>query len=309
MGGRTVNRKRHPVLITGVAAVVGLSAAVSFPASAADQLVVEGLAPARGDVTGVTVGPLVRGNSVRATFRYLLRSAQKGRIGVYTAGVAGNPPHTGVEIPVIVQKGLGKTQIRFSVRCESDSQAATPIVNVRYVLFQIDAGGAIVKPLVEKVHSVSYRFLCPRPDGASAPDGRLPDLTSQKGITIGGGFGGAGGKISPWGGTIALTRADAFLQAGGNCAFNISYDLTNRGPVATSRAFSNSLRAGDEVVSQQTGLTLNAGETRQISAQAYLAPGTRSLTLRIDKDNLVTETDETNNAFTVDISLDETCAR
>jgi len=228
---------------------------------------------------------------------------------MYTAGVAGNPPHTGVEIPVVVQKGRGTIQTRFSVKCESDSPAATPIVNIRYALFQIDAGGAIGKPLVEKVHSVKHRFLCPQPAGQPAPDGKLPDITSHKGITIGGGFGGAGGKFSPWGGMIALTRADSFLQAGGNCAFNISYDLTNRGPVATSPAFSNSLRTGVEVISQQTGLTLNAGETRQISAQAYLAPGTRSVALVIDKDNLVTESDETNNALTVEITLDETCAK
>ncbi|MGH7369465.1 MAG: CARDB domain-containing protein, partial [Candidatus Methylomirabilaceae bacterium] len=121
--------------------------------------------------------------------------------------------------------------------------------------------------------------------------------------------GGAGGKFSPWGGMVALTRADSFLQAGGNCAFNISYDLVNRGPVATSPAFSNSLRADVEVVSQQTGLTLHAGETRQINAQAYMAPGTLFVALVIDKDNLVTESDETNNAFRVTITLDDVCAK
>jgi hypothetical protein len=308
MGGVIASRSGYPVLVASVAAI-GLSAGTAFPAPAANQLVLERLAPAKGDVAGVAAGAMVRGNSIRVTFRYLLRSAQKGKIGVYTAGVAGNPPHTGVEIPVVVQKGRGTIQTRFSVRCEADSPAAVPIVNVRYVLFQIDAGGAIGKPLVEKVHSVKYRFLCPQPQGHPAPDGRLPDLTSQKGITIGGGFGGAGGKSSPWGGTIALTRAEAFLQVGGNCAFNISYDLTNRGPVAASPKFSNAVRAGEVEVSQQTGLTLNAGETRQIRAQAYLALGTRSLALIIDKDNLVTESDETNNTFTIDITLDETCAR
>ncbi len=295
-------------MLIPIVVAIGLIAAGASPALAADGLTLQSLAPAKGDVAGVSAGPMRAGNSVRATFRYLLRSAQKGKIGVYTAGVGGNLPHTGVDIPVVVQKGRGRIQTRFSVRCESDSPAATPIVNIRYVLFQIDAGGAVVKTLVEKVHSVRYQFLCRQVFDQPRLDRKFADITSQKGITIGGGFGGAGGKFSPWGGMIALTQADSFLQTRGNCAFNISYDLVNKGPVATSPAFSNHLRTDVEVVSQQTGLTLNAGETRQINTQAYLAPGTPFVTVVIDRDNVVTESDETNNVFTVNLTLDETCA-
>jgi hypothetical protein len=296
---------------------VGLMTVVALPAMAADDLTIVNLAPPGGNVPGVTAGPMGPGNSVQATLRYVLESAAKGKIGVYTAGVAGNPPHTGVEIPVLVEKGKGEIKTRFSVKCEQNSPATIPIVNLRYVLFQVDAGGAIVKTLVEKFQPVQYRFLCRRPTHPPTgppthpptPDKKLPDITSRKGITIGGAIGGAGGKFSPWGGTITLTQADSFLQANGKCAFNVSYDMVNLGPVATSPAFANYLRTNVEVVSQQTGLSLNAGETKQVNTQAYLAPGTPFLALVLDKDHVVAESSEANNAFQVKIVLQAKCVK
>lgn len=288
---------------------LGLMTVVALPAMAADDLTIVNLAPPGGNVPGVTAGPMGPGNSVQATLRYVLESAAKGKIGVYTAGVAGNPPHTGVEIPVLVEKGKGEIKTRFSVKCEQNSPPATSIVKLRYVLFQVDAGGAIVKTLVEKFQSVQYRFICPRQPRPLVPDKKLPDITSRKGITIGGAVGGAGGKFSPWGGTIVLTQADSFLQANGKCAFNISYDMVNLGPVATSPAFANYLRTNVEVVSQQTGLSLNAGEAKQVNTQAYLAPGTPFLALVLDKDHVVAESSEANNAFQVKIVLQAKCVK
>jgi len=135
---------------------------------------------------------------------------------------------------------------------------------------------------------------------------KLPDITSKKGITIGPAFG--VGKFAPWGGTINLTQADSFLQSRGKCAFYVSYDMVNTGPVPTSPAFSNYLRTNVEVVSIQSGLTLNAGETKQINTQAYLPPGKFFVALVLDKDHVVTESNETNNAFKVNIVLDAKCA-
>ena len=246
---------------------------------------------------------------MQATLRYVLESAAKGKIGVYTAGVAGNPPHTGVEIPVLVEKGKGEIKTRFSVKCEQNSPPATSIVKLRYVLFQVDGGGAIVRALVEKFQSVQYRFLCGQQPRPPVPGKQLPDITSRKGITIGGAVGGAGGKFSPWGGTITLTQADSFLQSGGKCAFNVSYDMANLGPVATSPAFANYLRTNVEVVSQQTGLALNAGETKQVNTQAYLAPGTPFLALVLDRGSAVAESSEANNAFQVKIVLQAKCVK
>jgi len=296
-------------MLTATALATGLMTVVALPAMAADELTLVNLAPPGGNVPGVTAGPMGPANSVQATLVYNLESASKGKIGVYTAGVAGNPAHTGVEIPVLVDRGKGRVQTRFSVKCEQNSPATIPIVKLRYALFQVDAGGAIVKTLVEKFQSVQYRFLCRRPTHPPTPDKKLPDITSRKGITIGGAIGGAGGKFSPWGGTITLTQADSFLQANGKCAFNISYDMVNLGPVPTSPAFANYLRTNVEVVSQQTGLALNAGETKQVNTQAYLAPGTPFLGLVLDKDNVVAESNEGNNAFQVKIVLQAKCVK
>lgn len=131
---------------------------------------------------------------------------------------------------------------------------------------------------------------------------KLPDITSKKGITI-------GGKNAPWGGTIHLTQADSFVQANGKCGFKISYDMVNTGPVPTSPAFSNYLRTNVEVVSTQSGLTLNAGEAKQIDTKAYLPPGEYFVALVLDKDHVVTEYNETNNALKVNVSLHAKCAK
>lgn len=296
-------------MLTATVLATGLMTVGALPAMAVDDLALVNLAPPGGNVPGVTAGPMGPGNSVQATLRYVLESAAKGKIGVYTAGVAGNPPHTGMEIPVLVDKGKGEVKTRFSVKCDQNSPAAIPIVKLRYVLFQVDGGGAIVKTLVEKFQSVQYRFLCGQQTRPPVPGKQLPDITSRKGITIGGAVGGAGGKFSPWGGTITLTQADSFLQSGGKCAFNVSYDMVNLGPVATSPAFANYLRTNVEVVSQQTGLSLNAGETKQVNTQAYLAPGPPFLALVLDKDHVVAESSEANNAFQVKIVLQAKCVK
>lgn len=128
-----------------------------------------------------------------------------------------------------------------------------------------------------------------------------PDITSKGGITI-------GGKSASWGGALALTDADAFLQSNGQCAFNLSYGEVNLGPVATSPAFANRLRAGATVISQQTGQHLTAGESKSINTQAYLAPGDHVVSLMLDDGNVVTESNEGNNHFRVKVRLDGRCA-
>lgn len=128
-----------------------------------------------------------------------------------------------------------------------------------------------------------------------------PDITSKHGITI-------GGKFSAWGGAIMLTEADSFLQSNGKCAFNVSYDEVNIGPVATAPAFANRLRSGATLVSQQTGQHLNAGESKTINTQAYLAPGDQVVSLMLDDGNAVAESNEGNNLFRVKVSLKGRCA-
>jgi hypothetical protein len=128
-----------------------------------------------------------------------------------------------------------------------------------------------------------------------------PDITSRNGITIGGAIGGAGGHFSNWGGTIRLTASDALLISGGHCAFNLSYDMENIGTAMTTPEFLNRLRTGSNVVSIQSALSLDAGETRQINTQAYLPRGIHTLSLGLDSDHVVRETNEINNVRRVRI--------
>lgn len=133
------------------------------------------------------------------------------------------------------------------------------------------------------------------------------DLVSLKGITVGGAVGGAGGKFSAWNGNLILATADAFLHDGGQCAFNVSYDISNIGTVAAGPSFNNRLYADADVVSQQSGLSLNAGETTQINTQMSLKPGAHTLTLWVDADNHIAESNESNNKTTVKVGLDSNC--
>jgi hypothetical protein len=286
--------KRTRIILASVLAGAVLGAA---PALAQDRLDIISLSPASGTVTGLVSGPMGPGNSVQVTLSYVLESAPQGKIGVYTAGVAGNPAHTGVEIPVMVKKGKGRVQTRFSVKCAPGTPAVVAISRLRYALFATDAGGGIVRTLVERFRPVQYKFVCR--DQVE----KKPDITALKGITLGGAVGGAGGKFVPWGGSVTLTQADSFLQSGGKCAYNVSYQMRNQGSAPTSPAFWNRLRSDSTVVSQQSGLSLAAGQTKTVNTQAYLPPGGHVLSLSLDDDHAVAESNEGNNVFKIRINV------
>jgi subtilase family serine protease len=135
-----------------------------------------------------------------------------------------------------------------------------------------------------------------------------PDIVSKKGITIGGAVGGSGGKSAPWGGSIHLATADAFLKSNGKCAFNVSYDMENIGGAPAGPAFVNRLYSGSEVISIQSSLNLNTGESKQINTQAYLAPGSHAIRLVVDADNNIAEGNEANNSTEVRVMLDSNCS-
>ena len=136
---------------------------------------------------------------------------------------------------------------------------------------------------------------------------KLPDITSQKGMIIGGAVGGAGGKFVPFGGTVLLTDADSFLHSGGRCAFNIAYNMVNTGSAPTAPLFINRIKSDGTVISQQTNLSLNSGQFRKIYTQAYLAPGKHTLTLSLDDGHVVHESNEGNNVFKVTVVLRSSC--
>ena len=132
------------------------------------------------------------------------------------------------------------------------------------------------------------------------------DLASVRGIGIGGAVGGAGSHTTPWGTTLTLHAADAFLTSNGKCAFNIIYDMANIG-AAASGSFVNQLLGGTTVISQQSGLSLDKGKTSMIMTQAYLFPGRNELRLLIDSSHNVNESNEANNEMSLIVNVDATC--
>ena len=146
----------------------------------------------------------------------------------------------------------------------------------------------------------------PKPTPTPTPAAKA-DLVSQKGITLGGSIGAVGGKFVAWGGTLVLTDKDVMLVSGGKCAFNAAYDMANTGNAASGAPFINRLYSNATLVGQQSALTLNKGEAKQVNTQMYLLPGTQTVKLVLDAENNVAENNESNNTTTVTVRVDATC--
>jgi hypothetical protein len=134
-----------------------------------------------------------------------------------------------------------------------------------------------------------------------------PDITDVKpGITIGGAIGGVGGKFVPWGGTADLSDVAPLsgTAANGRCAFNATYEETNTGTAVTSPTYVNKLKLdGSTVVAINNTRHLNVRESKLVTTQAYLIEGSHSLTLSLDDGNLVAESNESNNVFSIKYAL------
>lgn len=134
-----------------------------------------------------------------------------------------------------------------------------------------------------------------------------PDITStNRGIIIGGAVGGARGKFVPWGGFADLSDVDPLSGtiANGRCAFNATYEEINSGTAATSPNYTNKLKLdGTTDVAVNKARHLNAGESKPVTTQAYLNEGSHGLTLSLDDGNLVAESNEGNNLFSIKYSL------
>lgn len=142
--------------------------------------------------------------------------------------------------------------------------------------------------------------------GAFAQTPPQVDIVSKDGITIGGAIGGAGGKFVPWGGTVTLTEADAFLKSNGHCAFNVAYNMANTGSAPTA-IFKNWIVAKDATVAINSNLSLAAASSKMVYTQPYLPQGTYQLALRLDVENSVAESNETNNVYTVKVNFEGLC--
>lgn len=144
-------------------------------------------------------------------------------------------------------------------------------------------------------------------NGKSTSAPAVADLTGVKGVSFGGAIGGAGGKFVPWGGTVTLTDADAFLFSNGKCAFNVAYDMVNQGRAATGAAFKNTLFAGAKVVAIQSGLSLAAGQSKLIPTQPYLPSGSYEMRFYFDSENVVKESNESNNVRVIKVNSNASC--
>ncbi len=139
------------------------------------------------------------------------------------------------------------------------------------------------------------------------PGQRRPDITNEKrGIIIGGAVGGAGGQFVPWGTHADLSGIDPLpgTTVNGKCAFNVKYEEVNIGTAPTSPLYTNKLKiVGPADVAINTSRHLNAGESQSVTTQPYLTEGDNALMLYLDDGNVVAESNEGNNFFSIKYTL------
>jgi hypothetical protein len=141
---------------------------------------------------------------------------------------------------------------------------------------------------------------------ALPPEGAVPekpDITSRGGLRV-------GSVLIPWGNPtpVEIKGTEAVQSGPQACAFHATYEMTNLGHSATAPAFANRLRVdGSTVAAANSGLTLNAHETKSITASPYLPIGSHSIELSLDDESAVPESREDNNRFRVLYVLKAPC--
>ena len=129
----------------------------------------------------------------------------------------------------------------------------------------------------------------------------LPDLVN-KGVVVGGEFVNVGSAVE----VLSASRAKSYRD--GRCLFRIEYHVDNAGPAKTPGGFRTVLLWDATVLDDHAGPGLGAGEQRSRTVDAYLTPGEHSLTLRVDPDRAVNESDEGNNIRTARVKLNGPCS-
>jgi len=295
-----------------LSAFVFLAAALLLSASAApaaDWVRVLSMTPASpATLSGVPPStPMAAGNSIEVAFAYNLESHTTGRIGFYTAGEPGNPPHTGVELPFMVTaKGEGKGTTRFSVACPQGFAGCT-ITTVRFDLF-FD-GPPLVK-LFEGHQAVKYTFVCKDGNPTGGPNDRKPNVTSARpGLYIWGSNPAAKHWVD-WGHAVTLKASEAIdphpTPANGQCAFNVEYYEKETNGVATP-PFKNKIYSDLSERAINGPSALAASEVRSVITQPYLDSGAHGLKLVLDADGDVSETNEGDNTFSIRYVLEGKC--
>lgn len=284
---------------------LALSAA---PAFAADEVRIVSMTPASpNSLSGVPSGtPMGPGNSIEVTFTYNLETHATGRIGFYTTGVAGNPPHTGGEIPfMITKKGKGEGKTRFSVMCTPGFPGCT-IKNVRFNLF---FDGPPLVSLFEGHKAVDYTFKCPTV-GTNPGGDKKPNVAfARAGIYIWG-SNPANKHWVDWNGSVKLTAAESInphpTPSNGRCAFNVEYYEKETNGVATP-PFKNRLYSDADERAINGPFALAASELKSIVTQPYLDSGAHGFKVVLDADGNVNETSETDNSGSIRYFLEGRC--
>ncbi len=296
-------------------AVAALAVALAAGVASAQTIKITSVTPAWGNFP-------MSGAGVVIAFDYNLAGTPDGQVAASLqsapapgAGQTGLAPSFGPVWLTAAPSPTGHAQISLTGFCQDSTTVPTGTVNEVSVVLSKSGhhSGPIGPQLAKDTKAVNFAYACPGVKVGPAEGRGRPDITSKKGITVGGDVGGAGGKFSAWDGHINLGPADTKLPVGnGKCAFNVTYDMTNAGPVATGPTFRNDLKEDGNLVAETGMLHLDAGETRQVKTQAYLSPGTHLLSVSLDNggaapNHEVLESDETNNFFSVKFTLDASC--
>jgi hypothetical protein len=294
-------------------AVAALAASLAAGTAPAQSIKITSVTPASGNLPMSGAGVVIQ-------FDYNLAGTPDGQVAAFLKSAPAPGPgqvalgESFAPVWLTASQTSGHAQISLTGYCQDAT--TVPSGNVSEVSVVLSKSGHYSGPigpqLAKDTKAVNFAYACPGAANTSQGRGR-PDITSKKGITIGGDVGGAGGKFSAWGGHVNLVPADTKLPVGnGKCAFNVMYDITNAGTVATGPVFRNDLKEDGNVVSQTGMLHLDAGQTMEVKTQAYLSPGTHVLSVYLDNggtapNHEVPESDETNNVFGVKFTLDASC--
>lgn len=277
-------------------------------AAAADWVRIVSITPASpATLAGVPPStPMGPGNSLEIAFAYNLETQATGRVGFYTAGEPANPPHTGVEVPVMVNKGQGQGKTRISVQC-AQGFAGCAIKTIRYDLFHDQPAPAPLLKLFEGHQAVDYNFVCRTAE-------KKPNVTAdaekgKHGLKIWG-ANPALAHFVPWNGSVKLTAAESInphpTPANGRCAFNVEYYERETNGAATP-PFKNKIYSDGDERAINGPFPLAASEHKSITTQPYLDPGAHGLKLVLDADGNVAETNEGDNAFSIRYVLEGKC--
>jgi hypothetical protein len=97
------------------------------------------------------------------------------------------------------------------------------------------------------------------------------------------------------GASIVLTPSEMAGSSEGLCSFILSYKLANFGNKAVTSGCVNRIYYDRQVVGEQKDFTIRPGEKRLFSISIALPAGDHSITISLDDDKQILETDEKNN--------------